>query len=216
MFEMLLATKKNTRTGIPSMPVSVEEVTSANFITAANLRTLTGFTAGTVVEPGTWLKFITESGSTLYIPKVQIAYTLSWGQLDALGIAQGQKVVTIGGRNYKVRLLHCSPTQVDTLAGSAGGSIATEAVVGSEWYNLFNSVRSSRPAAYKGPRLAAYTDTALQGSYGSLQYCYESLAGNTAQAALLYVNATGYFRPKTGNDSSDNTRGWRPVLELVP
>lgn len=53
MFEMLLATKKNMRTGIPSMPVSVEEVTSANFITAANLRTLTGFTAGTVVEPDT-------------------------------------------------------------------------------------------------------------------------------------------------------------------
>lgn len=195
--------------------VTFTQLPSTSFITATNLRGQLNFSMGIVNEPVTWLQFTLVNGKTIVVPKVMITDTVSWKDLYDNALARGTKRAYIQGKIYSVRLLHCSPNNGDTIPGVAGGSLSIAATAKSELYDVLNSVRASRPADFTGKKLAEFTDAELQGSRGGFQYAWELMEGNPNQCPLYAVSLGGIFRPISGTDSSDSSRGWRPVLELL-
>jgi hypothetical protein len=81
------------------------EVAAADFINGADLCTLLGITAGTLINSlAGWLK-VAKGGKRLLLSKMCIRHTISWNELNALGLVYGEKTVSIQGGLYAVRFL---------------------------------------------------------------------------------------------------------------
>jgi hypothetical protein len=188
--------KKSTMPPIPF----IGEILAANFITGSALAAAVGLTDGTLVNDTTpWLKFV-DNGSTFYMPKKIIRMTLSWAQLNALGMIMGTKTVVIGGLTYRVRVM----------TGGDGNDPTNSP--GGEYNNYFMRVTN----AYTGAGAAwAYNTPADMGwlggiSSGEMIICKE---GSTQGGTLLrgYPGFAGvWYEP---NDTPNVAYGWRPVLE---
>lgn len=209
------------------------EVTSANFINPTNLATAVGLTTGIVLNNTTaWLKFLLD-GKILFIPKLPIRYNTSWGDLYAKGAIYGDDTggtypypantpvnqsmrVTIGGQQYRVRLIRGS-------AQDPGARTTTDddpGHIGSEWNRLIYpvSVLTKTPNNQVGPKFIASpyaaADLGINSFTGSMTICMESTAGTlTAVVVRGYTTTSG---SSYGNKAGMNDRGgWRPVLELI-
>ena len=81
------------------------EVVSNDFITGEALCAALGITAGTLINSTAgWLK-VAKGGSRLMLSKMCIRHTISWNDLNALGVVYGEKVIAIAGGLYAVRML---------------------------------------------------------------------------------------------------------------
>ena len=89
------------------------EVAAADFINGADLCTLLGVTAGTLINSTAgWLK-VAKDGQRYLLSKMCIRHSVSWNVLNALGLVYGERLVEIQGGLYAVRLL--STTEWDAL-----------------------------------------------------------------------------------------------------
>jgi hypothetical protein len=80
------------------------EVASANLIAGADLITALGITEGTNIADAGWLKFARRD-RILFVAKKAIRHSISWDTINAAGAVYGDKVITINGIRYAVRLL---------------------------------------------------------------------------------------------------------------
>ena len=81
---------------------------AANLINGEDLCSLINLTAGTLQHSGEpWLKFA-RNGRILFVHKKTIRHTVSWDNINAAGAVFGDKIITINGVRYIVRLMSTS------------------------------------------------------------------------------------------------------------
>ncbi len=220
MFEMLIGKNSNVSDGPPGVEF-LGEVGVNNFINGADLASLVGLTAGIPYHPNTgWLHFILD-GKTILMAKRPFRHTISWGQLDAVGIVFGSKTVVIDEKTYKVRLPKGSST--DPYVGTY--SQDQEGTWGSEWNRLMYPLipnPTNKPAGGLSGEgilygsLGNYTEIDLTllpaAGNGHWSWCQETPSASSTERlfrGLAGVSRVGWSK------TSDSRSGWRPVLELI-
>ena len=217
MIEQLLHVTPVTGGGVSFLG----EVPVNALITGDALASTIGLTAGTSQysnEP--WLHFELD-GKTLYVAKKSYRYNLSWNQIQAVNAVYGAMIITVGGKQYRVRLLKGATSDPITSVGAHD----PEQSRGSEWNRLFyplvpNPVGvPTHPVSREGIRygaLANYTEAVLNvgssGGNGRRTWCQESTG-----SSRIFRGSDGlsYFNPGTSS-AVTTAYGWRPVLELIP
>lgn len=178
-----------------------------------------GLTAGVSQnsnEP--WLKFILD-GKILYVAKKTFRHTVSWDNLNSLGIVTGTKTVTFGGNTYKVRLLKATVT--DFQYGYGYDPVETHGsewnrllyrISGKPWYNAENTLASEN---IEEGDWAQYTEAQLnfiwQLADGGVTMCQERVGTDNIRRGSGGVSHVWY----NASSNASHTHGWRPVLELV-
>ena len=200
------------------------EVPASEFFTGSELSTLLSVTEGELQNSNTdWFKFGI-GDKTLFIPKMNIRFSISWDHLYSKGLVYGtnnnglaptgtptnqMKIVSKNGFNYKVRLIRGS--SIDPYNGTSGNNVAISQ--GSEWNELMYRVSSANPNG-TSKNFAMYTDAQLNitSGNGTYTWCQEQYS-TTRVFRGTYSVGTLYY-----NTSSNvyNTLGWRPALELIP
>lgn len=216
------------------------EIPAAEFITGSALASAVGLSAGTLQHDTTpWLKFALE-GKILYIPQKTIRYSLSWEHIYQAGVVYGVDgfgvtpsggdvdqgtVVTVGGKDYRVRLLRGAAS--DPTTDSTGYDIVESH--GSEWNRLMYPIHSGvhttagNPTTHTDPSAEPYgtwaqysdDDLLVDNPFGTGVYswCQETTATTTNRIGR---GASGITRTGSPTATNNHTlRGWRPVLELV-
>ena len=196
------------------------EVSSASFIDGGALTSLVGYTGGVALTANNtagWLQFSID-GKTLWVAKRPLRYQVAWSDLQALGIVDGTKTVTINGSTYKVRLLkgaETDPTTWTTDLGQDNPSLLSP----SEWNRLMMRVSATNPNTSNNFAMFSDADLGVASGAGSRTLCKENMTYSAS-----YCVGRGYpsvqwfnYQQKTdGAGSSFDSHGWRPVLELVP
>lgn len=114
------------------------EIAGAQLISMNDLTGLLGVTEGTGFNLDTnWLKFGINN-SVIYIAKKPIRHSLSWSHLNSLNLINGDRVVTIGDNQYKVRLMRGISDQATTVVPGYD----TQATWNSEWNHTLYHVHS--------------------------------------------------------------------------
>lgn len=171
------------------------EVTAASFITPTALATAVSLSTGTLLNNSSpWMHFINTDGSELYFPKLPIRSNISWEQLSALGLVTGTKIITVGGRQFKVRLF-------------LGATADPGAAMGREWNTYMLGLTNGIYGAYVA------TDFGIDGgaTAGQLSICQEvSTSGGHVAAGYPTLSSLWYQNPNVTNGGY----GWRPILEL--
>lgn len=204
------------------------EVPASSLITGSALATAVALTLGTEMNPGEpWLKF-SLADKTLFVARKPLRSNISWDNLNVKNLITGNTVITIGGHQYKVRLL--KGVNANPSLAQSGFDPAT--TWGSEWNSLLYHV-SAKPFAQAGNTLASegitagdwasYTEAQLQtnnASYsvpGALQWCQEVLGGNSTWRVARVGVLGGVSTLAGSTPQSDNGVyfGWRPVLEYI-
>jgi len=196
------------------------EVTSVNFIDGVALASMLGLTSGQVSNSDAgWLKFKKQEGETLLVAKKTLRYRLSWNQLEAALIMYGERLISVQGNTYKVRLLRGAekdPTEWNT---SMSQNNPPEAAP-SEWNRLIHRVAVGNPGL--APNFVAFPLSDLSiavSATGRMTLCQETLVesattvvarGNTNLSVFNYV-----LKSDGSASSAQDHYGWRPVLELV-
>lgn len=189
------------------------EVASADFITASELVTKVGLAMNSVVtgaDTAGWLKFLLD-GKTLYVAKKPLRNT-TWSFLSNNGLYNGTKKVTIGNKQYIVRIL--SLLKVSGGAHPGSGVDDPLASQGSEWNRLmYNIWGEYTPASQQGGKWANFVSADLGVSTITLGKETVISAGTTYYA-IKNVGSAAFQR--IGANGSTSAGGWRPVLELIP
>lgn len=200
-------------------------VTSSEFITGDALASYIGLTGGVSQNSSTdWMKFSLDS-KTLYVSQKPVRNTVNWDMINKAGGWDGLKIVTIGGRNFKIRALKGTSKY-----GVSTGEFDGPATVGSEWNRLIYHVSgkpfntASNTYASEGITegdWAKYSEAQLGNSVttGSYNLCPDPSSNN---------NGKGYYVCRGGSGTLDisfsgyhqylhvNAKwGWRPCLELI-
>lgn len=183
-------------------------ITPASSIpSGASFASLLSFTKGRAINgtPG-WLTFQLTNGKLLHVAQMPIRTEFCWNDLLTADLLTGNRQITVGGKRYKVRLMTGS---VDALGRVAGG----------EWDEFMYAVGATRPATYKGPILANYTNAqlGLQLSEGASNYCQETSKANGENDAYCVTRAYSGISQFTFSTKSiaNANAGWRPVLEEI-
>lgn len=236
MFEQLISSAAAELAPPPSLPGSPDLIAgtltagyyglvpAAQFITGDSLAVALSISAGTSINSSTdWMKFSLD-GKTLLVPQKNIRTSISWTNLSAATVIFGTKLVTIGGRQYKVRLFKGCPPGMNQSANENG--FDTPSGVGSEWNRLMYHV-AGKPFADVSNTLASegitvgdwaqYSEAALNVSgVGSSSWCQETHASNALYQLFRGGASAGVSRHNAISRATASTVvGWRPVLELV-
>ncbi len=176
-----------------------------------------GLTVGTIQNTDApWLKFALD-GKTLFVAKKSLRYAISWNNINAVNAVYGDKIISIKGFNYKVRLMMTG--MADPMNSSSGSVLH-----GSEWNKLMLPIHieaKDKSWAYPNNVEAEipywgidYTDEDLQcgGSLkGRASWCQEAYTSNRLSRGGGGVSYSYHHTPSYSYDYI----GWRPVLELV-
>jgi hypothetical protein len=181
---------------IPEAPVTPfrGEIAQSNLITFADLQTAVGATIGTQNGSPPWM-MIVENGKTYYFPKVPLSISMTREQLNAAGVVDGSKLITFGGKQYKVRLMTGRDTAVSSTAGG-------------EWIRWMTNLTDGT--------WASYSSADLGGPYpmnGGMTHVWDKHGdGNWALCGYPGMMGAWYQIVAAG---ADPAYGWRPVLELI-
>lgn len=196
------------------------EVLPAGLISGSELAAVLGITNGFAINDTTgWLKFKKQEGETILVAKRTFRYRLSWNQLEAAMAVFGDRLISIQGNTYKIRLLKGAekdPSNWNTSMSQANPEIA----VPSEWNRFIHRVAAGNPGDAESFVSFTLADLNIAVSAtGRMTLCQETLAesaniavarGNTTLTVFNYVN-----KPDGSASSTQDHYGWRPVLELV-
>lgn len=177
-------------------------VDQANLPGGATLADMVGYTQGSNINTtAPWFHFGLH-GKHLYIASKPFRNNVTWGAMDAVGIAQGQTTIQVGDSELAVRLIR---------GGASSGVIA-----GTEWNQLIYRVYTGISVTPKWLNLTA-AQLVVDGSLpGQATLCYEStLNGSTRSVTVRGTGGTGVTLFQSLTDSATQYRGWRPCLELV-
>lgn len=195
------------------------EVTPTQLMSGPTLASQLGLTAGIAqYNNENWLKFSLDN-KILFVAKKPYRHTISWDQISMVNAVNGSRIISIGGLNYKVRLLKGLYANNTTFGNTKG----------SEWNRLILPIHASAGTSYwTRPQYVEsnisnwginYNDNDLctgTSSLGSRSWCQETVTEGENNARVL----------RGGVDAADsmwsfpsaepyNGIAWRPVLELV-
>lgn len=189
-------------------------LTSADFITIPQLRSRVGMTQGTPLqESPEWLKFMID-GKILYVTTRLVQNGPTWKYYNDLGVANGEKVITIRGNDYRVRLLEgANPGR--TTPPTTGNADTVDTGL-SEYSRLIPNVYSGANApSMEGPRFDSIGAGSLDVGLGipNSTFCREHYGTDCllrgGGAALV---TSSYLR---GMDTANPYWAWRPCLERI-
>ena len=225
MFENMLALKAKLGDGGPGGKELIAGdynagyfgvATASEFTTGDNLASLIGLTIGTTMNSTTdWLKFIYK-GKVLYVPKKPIRSELSWNDLQQKGAVTGTTIVTIKGRQYKVRLMKGSGVNPYRGVNDAPDDPFT---IGSEYNDLMYRVCTVDPPSQTLPNFVSFTPEDL-GMFvtGGIQLCQERSEPQNGVPIGVLCRCNGATNMSTSHGPGETyfaKRGWRPVLEVA-
>jgi hypothetical protein len=196
-------------------------VSSSDFIDGDSLAGAVGLSAGISQYSTTdWLKFAYE-GKILLRPMKAIRMAISWDSINDASVVFGDKTVTIGELDFKVRLMKGALTNPSKDGNPDRGAI------GSEWNTLMLPIHEEAPSDWANPKFVNsptedwavdFTDGDLLTHHnygkGSYVWCQETIEGSGDSRVIrgyYGVSNSGLF---PSSDSSSYL-GWAPVLELV-
>jgi hypothetical protein len=168
-------------------------VAGASLITPSALSTLAGYTSGTLMDDATpWMHFIEDNGKEVYVAQRSFRDKCTRASLNTAGIGNtaNGKTLTIGGKQYKCRLL-------------------TEA----EWNRYMYGVYGDTYTTVNTLEWASFNDAQLGVCAGGV------IAGGLSHTfdgtTRGFTSIAGAWQT---NDGSPGTSGyaWRPILELIP
>jgi N-acetylneuraminic acid mutarotase len=180
------------------------EVLPADLITGSALVSAVGVTTGTVYGTGnpTWLKF-DDNGKVFYIAKTPLRTGVTWEILNGFGAVFGSKIITIGAKRYRVRLM-------------TGGNASPATTGGGEYDQYFARCTQYYTGA-ASDRYANYTgaDVGWSGGTGAgeLQLIQEYY-GSNGPGARGYPGFLGIWYQIANTTHAGYS--WRPVLEELP
>lgn len=204
-------------------------VAAGDLINGSDLATLVGLSSGIAINSDAgWLQYI-DNGKTFYIARKPLRYGTTVAAYKAAGLVAG-KIVSIGGADYKVRLMSgMSADPFSSIVSNLGGG---------DWdtyiYPIFAG--PDRPTAdvwsyYTASDLGVSIDNSLVGDQGTITVCKDQHASiTTALAARGWDYYSGTSVPSVmgrrtvindanfgeGNGAIGvNVYGWRPVLEYI-
>ena len=184
----------------------------ADFISPANLYTLSGITGGTLYTPAnttSWHKFLVD-GKIVFIPQLPFASEVVWDTAAASGSVYGKEVV-IGDYRFVLRFIRgdkTNPTTFPNSATYANTAFPWDSDKQTEWGRTITRLNNGQYAAITATNLGEGVGGTRNGSwcmesYGSTESAYAALRGANT------INAY-YVRNKS------QARCWRPCLELIP
>lgn len=152
-----------------------------------------------------WLKFA-YFGKLVHIAKRAVSMNMTWESLNAAGLVDGSRVIQLGNKRYKVRLIHGAANEL-----------------GNEWNDLLYRVHYQDPT---GTFWERFTDEDMGLGWdavtnkwfrnGSINFTQELKDAATAvvrgggqDGASLTVSGT------VAKNSTSQYYGWRPVLEYI-
>ncbi|MDD2297321.1 MAG: hypothetical protein PHX79_05850 [Sphaerochaetaceae bacterium] len=177
-----------------------------------------GLTAGTIQNTDApWLKFALD-GKTLFVAKKTLRHTIPWNSINAVNAVYGDKIISVKGFNYRVRLMKTGTT--DPMVSYNGTCNH-----GSEWNRIMLPIHiEAKDKTWAFPANVEadipywgidYTDEDLLTHYnhgtGSYSWCQETYSSNRVFRGSSGVSYSNNSSPSYSAGSS----GWRPVLELV-
>lgn len=191
------------------------EVPSETFITGSQLSKLVNYSFGTAFNDGEpWLMFSLD-GAKLLTPKKPIRHSVSVNSLNDANLVNGDKIVNIGGNQFRVRLFKTTVNNNHISSPSDDPSIC----YGSEWnklmYRVYGKIGVSKEGIPFG-EFVKYTDAELGISPNER---YPGTTTLTQEISSHGSSYRGYFSVTYLGQVYVNTnevwKGWRPVLELV-
>ncbi len=217
----------------PPPPGFHGEVSTGDLISGDVLASLVGLSAGVSQnsnEP--WLHFVDSIDSkTKFIAKKPFRHTVTWSNLDVLGIVYG-KEITIQGKQYICRLIKGANSDPNNDTRNTPDPPGTW---GSEWNRLLYPIC----APTGNPEWDVINDTSSLGFGAWANYAQDTDLGLIYKTAPGYDGADGAFSWCQEKNSSDSRfrvirgsygvsmysawtytaistgYGWRPLLELV-
>jgi hypothetical protein len=247
------------RTNSPSGPVgdhqydSVSDtgyyglVLTSELISGDALASQIGFTAGTA-QYGTsgWFKFYVGASAACnrnggvpyvcYVASMPYRNTVSWNYINSVSAVYGDRVESIGGLDYKVRLI--TGGRSDPTPNTNGTNCIDNPGLGSEWNELFYRIHEDAPdcsnlsigigggyetTRHGGPQSAganwasytnAQTGTVYTLNSGSVSWCQEVDGILASQRVYRGFYGVALWNSIVSSYNKLNS-GWRPVLELV-
>lgn len=198
------------------------ETTVDQLIDGIELASLCGLTAGIPFnDQSPWLKF-KHQGKWLWIAKNPYRHSLKWNDLKALSLVKGDRILTIGGRSYKIRLIRGADIDPAKATHNSSNPSGTR---NSEWSVLLGRVVSQFTYVGAPSKWWDYDQTEVTaqggaGNYGTSNLCLENSAwGQSNSAASNYIVLRGYTGVNnyyvTLNTNASGFSGWRPVLEFI-
>lgn len=202
------------------------EVAASLLWTGADLATACGITGGRTkssfdTEP--WLKFASK-GKIIFKAKKIFRDSLSWDYLEGLGCIDGTTELTKEGLTYKVRLM-------TGLKEDLKNSFTGDALFGSEWNSLLLPIHIlaatqgwTEPDNVNIPTENwdinfTNEDLYMEDGWGKggrilTQYRTYDPYGEGSYRAILRSGSNIERAERTLTQSSNNTTGWSPVLEV--
>lgn len=199
------------------------EVPATDLITGSELSSELGLTQGNLQfsdEP--WLKFYYEN-KIQFVAKKPIRYSLPWDSIDQVGAVKGT-IITIGNKEYKVRLLKGANQDLTTIYE---GSVLHN----SEWNRLMIQIHEeSIDKVWGSPNnvesdIGSWNHSLGSGKQGMYNDIDLDLTGS-GRETLCQEIIDGTDILTRGRDGVTNSRkrsknyafgynGFRPVLELI-
>lgn len=184
------------------------QVSSADFISYADLSQLVGYTEGNLNTDEGWLSFMFE-GKLTRVAKGAVRYHVTHAAMRTLGLVDGKDVV-IDGQLWTVRLIK----------GTDGTPFSSESnvkIANSEWNRLFYPIVSSPTGTspegivYGSQAKLSPTSIGMAGSaLGRATICKELSSGGL-MVGRGFTSVT-LIALRSDAASVDNGRGWRPML----
>lgn len=167
---------------------------------------------GLVPTESDWLKFSIDE-KILLVSKRPIRSGISWNELYQEGVVYGDKVLALGGYQYKVRLMRGALSDPASFSVSDGTGLDD-----SEWSKLIYRVSVNCPAGITPWESFSDTDLGLGSSVlkGYQTLCLEKMSSDISKRVIR--GTSGQPLKGSGSVSADQiseTNGWRVVLELV-
>lgn len=197
------------------------EVPASDLITGVELARIINLKEGIDENlDAPWLKF-SYLGRVEFIAKKPFKTSISWNAINEAEAVFGNRVITIKGLSYKVRLIKGKTEGKQDDISSYNGTINHN----SEWNRLMLPIHEKAPSNWKYPANVnsptenwniKYTDDDLVTTYdirGSGSWCQECGEKD------YYFLRRGISGPADSSSNyasqNSNSTGWRPVLELV-
>ena len=190
-------------------------VTSNDLISGDSLAFAMELEAGVGINSDVgWLHFINEEGLSVYIAKKPLRHSLSWDELKDAYLVEGNKVLPLNGKKYRVRLVK----GVDTLPEELDAGFYDNVTLPSEWLSLMPSVHDGvhqdESNVTPSGHWPLYSDddlgvTTTDTNLGAVTICQETIG-----LECLTFGSSGISNLKKELTSySGSDMGWRPVLE---
>lgn len=186
-------------------------VDSSEFPDTAELSTLTGVTAGIVLNTSVnWLKFSID-GAILYVAQKPLRHTIGWSSIAAANCVYGNSNITINNISYKIRLLKGDTVNPATRIGN--GTWIAEFTKALD--NTIEWGRTIRKCSDGGFASMSTIDLGVTSGAGGSSWCQETANSFGSGYAVIRGGSTNGPRFYGNRNDSSISRGWRPVLELI-